>query len=257
MVTNRTQMRLTTPSLILALVLALGSATPAIARDTTPTGPIPGGSEARSALRSDTAGSPDVAPRTGWRLAELGYVDELQVQSPVESRAPTPDVPVAEPVSVVRSTAAGAASAYVRPAQPVPPAAARSYEGRNHVWIPSLGVNRSITFFPCTSKDYQGNRVYRWGCAGSNNVYLFGHAQSVFEPLHDAYVSGRLRTGMALYYADNHGTVHTYKVRWWKVTMPDDGAWAFAAQSTPSLTLQTCVGARSQFRLVVRLVQTD
>ena len=54
---------------------------------------------------------------------------------------------------------------------------------------------------------YPGNRVYRWGCAGSNNVYLFGHAHSVFKPLHDAYVRGRLAKGMKVYYADANGKV--------------------------------------------------
>jgi hypothetical protein len=127
------------------------------------------------------------------------------------------------------------------------------YVGRNHVWIPALGVNRSITFYPCSSSFYPGNRVYRWGCAGSNNVYLFGHAFSVFKPLHDAYVSGRLRKGMRVYYANASGTVATYAVSWWKLTTPDAGGWAFAAQSTPSLTLQTCVGSKSQYRLIVRL----
>ena len=49
------------------------------------------------------------------------------------------------------------------------------------------------------------------------------------------------------------GNVATYAVSWWKLTTPDKGAWAYAAQSTPSLTLQTCVGAQSQYRLIVRL----
>jgi sortase (surface protein transpeptidase) len=95
--------------------------------------------------------------------------------------------------------------------------------------------------------------VYRWGCAGANNVYLFGHAHSVFKPLHDAYVRGRLSKGLRVHYADGQGRVATYAVSWWKVTTPDRGAWAYAAQSAPSLTLQTCVGAKSQYRLIVRL----
>jgi sortase (surface protein transpeptidase) len=123
------------------------------------------------------------------------------------------------------------------------------------VWIPALGINRSVAGFACSSKAYPGDRVYRWGCAGGNNVYLFGHAHSVFEPLHDAYVSGRLRKGMSVYYAGGDGVVQRYVVRWWKVTTPTKGAWAFAGQSRPSMTLQTCVGARSQFRLIVRLVR--
>jgi len=258
---NRSKVRLTTPSLLLTLVLALGSATPAIARDTAPTGHVLGGSEERSAqrpdtaTRPDTAGIPGVTPRIGWRLAELEPASGSEARAQAAVRPPTPDVPVARPVAVARiagTTAARVSST----AQPAPRAAASSYRGRNHIWIPGLGVNRSVTFFSCTSKAYPGNRVYRWGCAGSNNIYLFGHARSVFEPLHDAYVSGRLRRGMALYYAGDDGKVHTYTIRWWKVTTPDKGAWAFASQSRPSLTLQTCVGAGSQYRLVVRLVQT-
>ena len=98
--------------------------------------------------------------------------------------------------------------------------------------------------------------MYRWGCAGSNNVYLFGHAHSVFKPLHDAYVRGNLRKGMKVHFADARGRVSTYSVRWWRVTTPDRGEFAYAAQSRPSLTLQTCVGKRSQYRLIVRLVKT-
>jgi sortase (surface protein transpeptidase) len=135
------------------------------------------------------------------------------------------------------------------------PASARStsYRGRNHVWIPALGVSRSVTFYSCSSAYYPGNRVYRWGCAGSNNVYLFGHAHSVFKALHDAYVRGRLAKGMKVIYANGAGRVSTYAVSWWKLTTPDNGAWAFASQSSPSLTLQTCVGANNKYRLIVRL----
>jgi sortase (surface protein transpeptidase) len=133
------------------------------------------------------------------------------------------------------------------------PTGSASYKGRNHVWIPALGVSRSVSWYACSSASYPGNRVYRWGCAGSNNVYLFGHAHSVFKPLHDAYVRGRLAKGMKLYYADQVGKVATYAVSWWKLTTPDKGDWAYAAQSSPSLTLQTCVGKQSQYRLIVRL----
>ena len=130
-----------------------------------------------------------------------------------------------------------------------------AYRGTNHVWIPALGVDRSVSFFSCSSSAYPGDRVYRWGCAGSNNVYLFGHAHSVFRPLHDAYVRGRLSKGMLVHYADGNGRVSTYAVSWWKVTTPDKGEFAYAAQSRPSLTLQTCVGAQSQYRLIVRLTK--
>jgi sortase (surface protein transpeptidase) len=130
---------------------------------------------------------------------------------------------------------------------------AASFKGRNHLWIPAIGVNRSVTWYACSSSFYPGNRVYRWGCAGTNNVYLFGHAHSVFKGLHDAYVRGRLKKGMKAYYAGADGKVRTYAVSWWKLTTPDKGAWAYAGQDRASLTLQTCVGAKSQYRLIVRL----
>ena len=83
-----------------------------------------------------------------------------------------------------------------------------------------------------------------------------GHAYSVFKPLHDAYVAGRLAVGMKAWYADSKGRVHVYVVKWWKTTLPTtDASWAWAAQSRPSMTLQTCVGANSQYRLVVHLVE--
>jgi hypothetical protein len=97
--------------------------------------------------------------------------------------------------------------------------------------------------------------MYRWGCAGRNNVYLLGHAYSVMKPLHDAYVRGRLRKGMKAFYADASGHVRGYAVIWWRVTPPTtSGSWAWAAQSRASMTLQTCVGKNSAYRLVVRLV---
>ena len=41
-----------------------------------------------------------------------------------------------------------------------------SYSGRNHVWIPSLGINRSVAWFACSRSREPDNYVYRWGCAG-------------------------------------------------------------------------------------------
>jgi hypothetical protein len=61
---------------------------------------------------------------------------------------------------------------------------------------------------------------------------------------------------MKVWYADGTGRVRTYAVRWWKVVLPTpDAKWAWAAQSVPSMTLQTCVGANSEYRLMVRLTE--
>jgi hypothetical protein len=128
------------------------------------------------------------------------------------------------------------------------------YKGRNHVWMPAIGLNRSVGWYACGTASAPGLGVYRWGCAGRNNVYLLAHAYAAFKGLHDAYVSGRLRKGMRVMYADGGGRVRTYSIVWWRLTTPTNGAFAYAALSRPSMTLQTCVGARSQYRLIVRLV---
>lgn len=133
-----------------------------------------------------------------------------------------------------------------------------AFHGSNHVWIPSLGISRSVRWFPCDRQRPPDNYMYRWGCAGTNNVYLMGHAYSIMKPLHDAYVTGRLRKGMTAWYADARGKVHAYKVIWWRKTLPTtDAAWAWASQSRPSMTLQTCVGKNSRYRLMVRLVRVS
>ncbi len=174
---------------------------------------------------------------------------------------PTPKATAKPPTKhVVKATPRPAPKPVTKPVThqtTKPKAASANYSGSNHVWIPSLGVNKSVSsFFACTRTTPPGNYVYRWGCAGSNNVYLMGHAGSVFRPLHDAYLNGRLTVGMKVYYADSSGTVHVYAVRWWKLTPPTTAAsWAWAPQSVPSMTLQTCMGANSQYRLMVRLVQ--
>jgi hypothetical protein len=230
----------------------------------------PGAALGRQPAAAGADGSSLGAPRPGPDAHDLASparalrtVDEraVPVQAPAAPAEPpaatrvawvtraTPDVPQPKPKSVSRAELASGGPGGSGGTSP------SNYRGRNHVWIPALGINRSVSSFSCTSSAYPGDRVYRWGCAGSNNVYLFGHAHSVFKPLHDAYVRGRLSKGMKVVYADGNGRVSTYAVSWWKVTTPDKGAFAYAAQSRPSLTLQTCIGARSQYRLIVRLLK--
>jgi hypothetical protein len=138
-----------------------------------------------------------------------------------------------------------------------PAAGPASYKGSNHLWIPGLGISRGVSWFPCDRARPPDNYIYRWGCAGSNNVYLMGHASSVMRPLYQAYVAGRLRTGMKAWYADASGKVHKYVVTYWKVVRPstDAASWAWASQPVSSMTLQTCVGQNSAYRLMVRLVE--
>ncbi len=134
---------------------------------------------------------------------------------------------------------------------------APTYRGKNHFWIPSLGMSYNIRWYGCGQTFYPGNYIYRWGCAGNNNVYLLGHAHSVMKPLHDLYVRGGLRRGMVAVFADAKGRVTKYRVTEWRVVRPTQIAWQIAAQPRPSMTLQTCVGKDSQYRLNVRLVAVN
>ena len=60
---------------------------------------------------------------------------------------------------------------------------------------------------------------------------------------------------MQVWYADGAGKVRLYRVAWWRVVRPTAAAsWAWAPQASPSMTLQTCVGAMSEYRLMVRLL---
>ena len=201
---------------------------------------------------STSAAHRDVGPATSIVSAATSTVSAATLDAAIPPRS-------VEPGFRASSAVPAAATPLVAPVAKSTPAksspTATSYHGRNHVWIPTLGINRSIVSFPCSRSRPPDNYLYRWGCAGTNNVYLLGHAYSVFKPLHDAYVGGRLKKGMKVFYADGNGHVRTYAVVWWQVTPPTTSAsWAWAAQSRPSMTLQTCLGANSEYRLMVRLV---
>jgi hypothetical protein len=159
--------------------------------------------------------------------------------------------------SAIAAAAARARLAAVKAAPPAPkpqPVKPARPLVRNHLWIPALGISRSYTAYRCGRTSALANVVYRWGCAGRNNVYLMGHAWGVFKALHDAYLSGKLRKGMVAYWADSLGRVKRFRVTAWQVVAPSVTRWATASQPTLSMTLQTCMGSRSQYRLDVRLV---
>lgn len=207
------------------------------------------GAANRAAPRSAAASATAVRNHPpAWTAAivrtTVARLEALAVPKPVAPVAPKAAAPT--PVAAKTTTKSTAART----------TAARAYAGTNHLWVPSLGISHSVTFFSCTRATPPGAGIYRWGCAGRNNAYLFGHAWSTFKPLHDAYVSGHLHTGMVVYYADGAGHVRRYAVTAIRVVTPDQTAWAIAAQPVASMTLQTCVGSRSQYRLLVRLVAT-
>lgn len=234
---------------------------------------------AAAAVTSGTTHGPHALPEAapaGRVLAESGTNDPWIPASIIDvpaRRLPAPmvvepdDTPAAPTAAVPSAPARASMPERAPKATTSTPATAASSgasssgtvrTGRNRVWIPALGINRSVSLFPCDRTRPPDNLVYRWGCAGANNVYLMGHAASVFRPLHNAYVAGRLKVGMKAWYADSQGRVRVYAVKFWKVTAPDANiGWAYSALATRSMTLQTCVGSDNAQRLVVRLVEVS
>jgi hypothetical protein len=245
--------------ILLAAVLAAEITGIAIARSLTPAtsaNPAPAAAVAGPGATATDATSAvdrriDVADAARDAVSDLA-IHERAVAARTVTRPPT--VTPASPARATRasnaaSSGSGASSGGAKTTN-------RTFHGSNHVWIPSLGISKGLQSFPCSRSRPPDAGVYRWGCAGRNNVYLLSHAWSTFRPLHDAYVGGRLRKGMKVIYADGGGQVHTYSVAWWRVVAPTTAAsWAWASLSKPGMTLQTCVGSKSQYRLMVRLTR--
>ena len=209
---------------------------------------------AATAANPEDRRGPAADPRRHEISQPTGAGPDVPKAANVRPRRPTVASPARSVTTSVAARSTPAAGSSTGSGLRAP--AAIAYRGRNHLWIPSLGINRSVQWFPCSRSRPPDAGVYRWGCAGRNNVYLMSHAWSTFKPLHDAYAAGRLRKGMKVWYGDGAGRVHQFSVIWWRLTAPTTAAsWAWAVQSRTSMTLQTCVGARNQYRLMVRLIQ--
>jgi len=185
-----------------------------------------------------------VPPEPGARTQSWRLADEVLDPRSVPAAQPGAPTPMPAKAGDTTTAAPGGLAGASRTAVAVAP----------RLRIPDLGINRTIRQYPCDRAEPPANYVYRWGCAGSNNLYLLGHADSVFKALHDAYASGRLRVGMTAQYTDAKGRTTTFRVTTWRVVLPTEVSWAIASQPVPSMTLQTCFGANSEYRLLVRLV---
>ena len=105
--------------------------------------------------------------------------------------------------------------------------------------------------------------IYRWGC-GPGNRYLLGHARASFKPLHD-FVQARggspalkQLVGKTATYDPTHGPKVRYRVVWARIVgiayfNRTFDEWASNATKRDSLTMQTCYGDHSQYRIIVRL----
>ena len=203
------------------------------------------------ALSHGTATSRRLAIAAASRTADLAAHQiseaalDLSARTLFQARLAAAQAPAPKAAPVKAKAPAAKAKA------PVAKASTTTYSGTNHFWFPALGISKAVHLFPCSRQTPPGEYLYRWGCAGKNNVYLMGHASGVLRRLHDAYLGGRLKVGMLAKYADANGRVRTYRVTSWRVVDPTNSSWAIASQPVPSMTIQTCIGLR---RLNVRLV---
>ena len=232
-------------ALLLTLALAMGWAESGLvlAHSTAEAGGATSGATTLAEPRLDTT----AASSYGWLFALHEQREDFYATPVVQAKVATTTKPKATQPKATQP----------KPAQPKITAAPKppTYTGRNHFWIPSLGMSDRVYPFECTRSRDPDNYLYRWGCAGTNNVYILGHAYGVMKPLYNLYAAGRLRKGLVAVYADGQGHVHWYRVTTWRVVEPTDAAWAIASQPVPSMTLQTCVGKDGRYRLTVRLVQ--
>ena len=194
---------------------------------------------------------------TTWDLSTAGATNrgpDARRRAPSNHDFPADPPPAKEKPKAPKPAAPKPASSKPAQSTSTPTVHKPVYAGTNHFWVPSLGMSYGVHWYACGRTTTPANYIYRWGCAGKNNVYLLGHAWGVMKPLHDLYVRGGLRVGMVAVYADASGHVRKYRVTEWRVVRPTEIAWQIAAQPVPSMTLQTCLGKNSEWRLNVRLV---
>lgn len=164
-------------------------------------------------------------------------------------------IPTAKPVITAKPAPKIVSKSAPKPAVAVKrsPVASSPYRGKNHLWFPALGINRSIDSRVCTGSPLANGGISRWCAEGPGNTYLMAHAWGAFHPLEVAYWGRRLRVGQSVWYADANGRVRHYEVAFWKVeSRSASDSWAWASSASPELTLQTCVDANNHV-LFVRL----
>src|SRR3990172_346946 len=232
---------------VAAGTLLAGSATASAPASTLPptvVGALPAqGVSADIPVRVSTTPAPapqtfDIRPDDLRSAAADWAVEEAAAQAAAEAEAAAQAQAEAEAAAKARAEAEAkaAAQAKAEAAQPKPqapqPAVAPTYTGQNRFWFPTLGISQRVYGFPCSRSETPGDVVYRWGCAGENNVYQLAHNFGKFYPLYKAYYAGTLDRGLVAIYADPQGEGHYFELAWYKVVPPDgDVGFASAAPS--------------------------
>jgi len=132
--------------------------------------------------------------------------------------------------------------------------------GSDHFWYPALGIAASWSWYGCGHHwGVLGGGVYRWGCSPTSNIYILSHAWSTFAAVRHGYHSGAMHVGQTVWYSGPDGKVTQWTVKWIRHVTDayleaTHDEWATEPSPTPIMTLQTCDGRQSQYRIIVRLV---
>ena len=211
----------------------------------------------RAAARVPRLATPRSSAPTA-AVARDGAPDRRSPRSPHRATRPSrvawvtpsrsPSFPQPKPKSLSKAElAAGGGSGGSSPS---------SFKGRNHVWIPALGINRSVSFFSCSSSRLPrqprlplGLRRLEQRLPVRPCPQRVQAAPRRLRPRpavegHEGLLRRRQRQGQHV----RRVVVEGHHAR-------QGRAGPTPASPRPSLTLQTCVGARSQYRLIVRLLK--
>ena len=175
-----------------------------------------------------------------------------------------PSVPKPAAGAQAQTTPAVKIAVVVKAAKPAAKPAAKVAKpaavlaGTNHFWFPALGISNKVHTFNCAGPYTIPSGIWHFGCNGPHNIYLMAHGWSDFKALRVAYRNGTLAKGMSAYCAGPDGTVLRYKVAWVRHVPVDEfnaSYWEWAINDVTAVTLQTCDGAHSEYRIIVRLLR--
>ena len=127
--------------------------------------------------------------------------------------------------------------------------------------VPGIGLYAPVYYWGCGNAVVP-NLALRWGCVGSNNKFIVGHAYGVFHAYYLAYARHRLTTGLVATFTDTAGHATRYRLSWVRLVPKSyvwrgltGERWAWNNTSTPTLTLQTCWGSTNAYRIVTRFTR--
>ena len=215
--------------------------------------------------RPNATPRPDATPRPTKTPEPTPRPTARSTDTPVPTAQPTARAtPAPTPEPTAKPTPSATPAPTPKPT-PEPTPAPVTYSGQSHFWYPALNIDAGWSWYGC---DYGGDPnglgdgIYRWGCGPANNTYLLSHAWSTFKKLRLAFHSGALQVGQSVWYANPQGDVTQWRVNWIRRVTDEyldatASDWALNDSATPIMTLQTCDGSQSQYRLIVRLVPAD